>query len=94
MAEKILNFFKKKKLETKFKLAGPGHKLSEATITSQSSSGSRNECVSKRSGLSAESKVAAEAALARVQQKRDNPGFNTSYAAIQVSIEYIKHTSN
>lgn len=38
----------------------------------------------KRSGLSEESKVAADAALARLQQKRENPTFNTSLAAIQV----------
>lgn len=41
----------------------------------------------KRSGLSEESKVAAEAALARLTQKRENPSFNTSLAAIQAQVK-------
>lgn len=84
MADKIKNFFKKKKVEAKFKLAGPGHKLSESTISSQSSNSSKKEAPIKRLGLSEESKVAADAALARLSQKRENPAFNTSLAAIQV----------
>lgn len=85
MADKIKNFFKKKKVDAKFKLAGPGHKLSDSTISTQSSNSSKKEApVVKRSGLSEESKVAADAALARLQNKRINPAFNTSLAAIQV----------
>lgn len=87
MADKIKNFFKKKKVDAKFKLAGPGHKLSEATLSSQSSNSSKKDApVVKRTGLSEESKVAAEAALARLQNKRENPAFNTSLAAIQVTL--------
>ncbi|XP_068624208.1 UBX domain-containing protein 6 [Battus philenor] len=87
MADKIKKFFQKKKADAKFKLAGPGHKLTESTISSQSSDSSRKEVqVVKRSGLSAESKVAAEAALARLQQKRENPNFNTSLAAIKAQV--------
>ncbi|KAI5644661.1 PUB domain-containing protein [Phthorimaea operculella] len=41
----------------------------------------------KRAGLSEESKVAAQAALARLQQKRESPAFNTSYAAIQAQVK-------
>ncbi|CAH0714904.1 unnamed protein product, partial [Brenthis ino] len=86
MADKIKKFFQKKKADAKFKLAGPGHKLSESTF-SQSSNSSKNVPVVKRSGLSEESKVAAEAALARLQQKRDNPAFNTSLAAIKAQVK-------
>ncbi|XP_014359020.2 UBX domain-containing protein 6 [Papilio machaon] len=85
MADKIKKFFQKKKADAKFKLAGPGHKLTEST--SQSSESSKKEVpVVRRSGLSQESKVAAEAALARLQQKRDNPAFNTSLAAIKAQV--------
>ncbi|XP_052758055.1 UBX domain-containing protein 6 [Galleria mellonella] len=87
MADKIKRFFQKKKVDAKFKLAGPGHKLSESTISSQTSDSSRKDVPVKRSGLSEESKVAAEAALARLQQKRDNPAFNTSLAAIQAQVK-------
>ncbi|XP_059056204.1 UBX domain-containing protein 6 [Achroia grisella] len=88
MADKIKNFFKKKKVDAKFKLAGPGHKLSESTIRSQGSDSSRKDVPAvKRSGLSVESKVAADAALARLQQKRENPAFNTSLAAIQAQVK-------
>ncbi|XP_063834195.1 UBX domain-containing protein 6 [Ostrinia nubilalis] len=87
MADKIKKFFQKKKVDAKFKMAGPGHKLSESTMSSQSSNSMRREAeVIKRSGLSEESKVAADAALARLQQKRDNPSFNTSLAAIQAQV--------
>lgn len=85
MTDKIKKFFQKKKADAKFKLAGPGHKLSESTISSQSSGSVKKDVpIMKRSGLSQESKVAADAALARLQQKRENPAFNTSLAAIQV----------
>lgn len=84
MEKKIKQFFQKKKVEAKFKLAGPGHKLSDAATSSRSSTESRNEVVVKRSGLTEESKVAAEAALSRLSLKRENPAFNTSYAFIQV----------
>ncbi|CAG4980752.1 unnamed protein product [Colias eurytheme] len=85
MAEKIKKFFQKKKADAKFKLAGPGHRLSESSISNQSVR--REEPVVKRSGLSEESKVAAEAALARLSLKRDNPAFNTSLAAIRAQVK-------
>lgn len=87
MADKIINFFKKKKSDVQFKRAGPGHRLSEATLSSQSSTSVKNEPVVRRTGLSEESKTAAEAALARMQKKSTNPGFNTSYAAIQAQVK-------
>lgn len=36
MADKIRNFFAKKKVEKQFKKAGPGHKLSEESASSKS----------------------------------------------------------
>ncbi|XP_050356741.1 UBX domain-containing protein 6 [Nymphalis io] len=88
MAEKIKKFFQRKKIDAKFKLAGPGHKLSASTISSQSSNNSKRDLpVVKRSGLSEESKVAAEAALSRLQQTRENPAFNTSLAAIKAQVK-------
>lgn len=87
MADRIKKFFQKKKVDAKFKLAGPGHKLSEATISAQSSNASKREIPIKRSGLSEESKVAAEAALSRLSLKRENPSFNTSLAAIQAQVK-------
>ena len=86
MTDRIKKFFQKKKVDAKFKMAGPGHKLSESTLSSNGSQSSRKEAPVKRSGLSEESKVAADAALARLTQKRENPSFNTSLAAIQVGI--------
>lgn len=87
MTDRIKKFFQKKKADAKFKMAGPGHKLSESTLSSNSSHNSRKEAPVKRSGLSEESKVAAEAALARLTQKRENPSFNTSLAAIQAQVK-------
>lgn len=86
MEKKIKQFFQKKKVEAKFKLAGPGHKLTESTTSSRTSAESKSEATIKRSGLTTESKVAAEAALARLSLKRENPSFNTSYAHIQVCV--------
>nr|XP_049706286.1 UBX domain-containing protein 6 [Helicoverpa armigera]XP_049706287.1 UBX domain-containing protein 6 [Helicoverpa armigera] len=87
MADRIKKFFQKKKVDAKFKMAGPGHKLSESTLSSQSSNVSKKDAPVKRSGLSEESKVAAEAALQRLQSKRENPSFNTSLAAIQAQVK-------
>ncbi|CAG9792343.1 unnamed protein product [Diatraea saccharalis] len=88
MAEKFKKFFQKKKADAKFKLAGPGYKLSESNISSQSSNSSKKDVpVVPRAGLSEESKIAAEAALARLQKKRENPAFNTSLAAIQAQVK-------
>ncbi|XP_045518507.1 UBX domain-containing protein 6 [Pieris brassicae] len=86
MADKIKKFFQKKKADAKFKLAGPGHRLSESSISNQSVV-KKESSVVKRSGLSEESKIAADAALARLQQKRDNPAFNTSLAAIKAQVK-------
>ncbi|XP_037967264.2 UBX domain-containing protein 6 [Plutella xylostella] len=87
MADKIKKFFMKKKVDAKFKMAGKGHKLADTTSTTPSHSSSASDRMPmKRSGLSEESKVAAEAALARLQSKRENPAFNTSLAAVQAQV--------
>ena len=78
MADKIKKFFKKKKVDAMFKLAGPGHKLKEENVSQNiTSSGSSNTTV-PRSAPSTESRQAAAAALARLGgQKQDHVGFNT-----------------
>lgn len=84
MADAIKNFFKKKKVEIKFKHAGPGHKLNDSS--SSRPEVDRPVLAVARQGLSQESKVAAEAALSRLEQKRENPAFNTSLAAIRAKV--------
>lgn len=75
MADKIKKFFQKKKVDAKFKLAGPGHKLAEEK--KMLTSGSSHTAV-PRSEPSTESRQAAAAALARLGgQKQDHVGFNT-----------------
>ncbi|XP_026316157.1 UBX domain-containing protein 6 [Hyposmocoma kahamanoa] len=95
MTDKIKKFFQKKKADAKFKLAGPGHKLSDASSSTSSVSSKKDAVKPRRSGLSEESKVAADAALARLQQKRENPTFNTSLAAIQAQVrKELENESN
>lgn len=84
MADKIKKFFEKKKVEAKFKLAGPGHKLTESNNKKQSSgsSGSGRSGAAAGAGSratpSTEAQQAAAAALARLGgEKRDTPAFNT-----------------
>lgn len=87
MAEKIKKFFAKKKADTRFKLAGPGHKLSESSTTVVGPSKKKNDYVPSKVEPSEAAKQAAEAALLRVSslQKKDN-AFNTSLAAIQAKV--------
>lgn len=76
MADKIKKFFQKKKADAKFKLAGPGHKLTEEKKKITSSGGS--SAAVPRSEPSTESRQAAAAAIARLGgQKQDHVGFNT-----------------
>ncbi|PNF29425.1 UBX domain-containing protein 6 [Cryptotermes secundus] len=87
MADKIKKFFQKKKVDARFKLAGPGHRLTGEN-TSQNRTDSRSSyTVAPRSAPSTESRQAAAAALARLDgQKQDHAGFNTSLAAIQAQV--------
>lgn len=99
----LKKFFNKKKAEARFKAAGPGVKLSDSSGPSSSKAPSRPKKdvyqPPARSGLTAESKQAANAALARMEGKRaDAPGFNTSLAAIRAQakreIEAEKRVEN
>lgn len=88
MAEKIKNFFKKKKSDAKFKLAGPGHKLTESTTSYDKPATKNQYTVKPRNNLSEEARRAAEAAEARLQSKQQqDKNFNTSFAAIQAQVK-------
>ncbi|XP_076244851.1 GDI interacting protein 3 [Calliopsis andreniformis] len=85
MAEKIKSFFQKKKLNAKFVNAGKGYKLSDSTSTTVSAP--RVEPI-KRVEPTQEAKVAGQAALARLEAKKQNvTRFNTSYAAIKAQVK-------
>lgn len=107
MADKIKKFFQKKKLEAKFKLAGPGHKLTESTSSSSSSVVNKSKGEPKRQEPTDATRQAAEAALLRLSGQRKDTAFNTSLAAIQAQVrkeleaekktkgeEAIPHTSS
>lgn len=87
---KIKRFFSKKKEEAAFKLKlggalGQGHTLNAQNTeasTSGHKSGQSSYIPPKRKELSEEARVAAAAALARVD-KKDSKEFNTSLAAIK-----------
>ena len=63
MASAIKRFFEKKKLDTKFKVAGSGHKLNDAGAQRPTSSGSSKPTMRKQPSNSASR--AGEAALLR-----------------------------
>jgi UBX domain-containing protein 6 len=87
MADKIKKFFKKKTADAKFKLAGPGHKLTEETVPQKITSSGSSSTPVPRSEPSTESRQAAAAALARLGgQRKDHVGFNTSLATIQAQV--------
>lgn len=78
MADKIKKFFQRKKVDAKFKLAGPGHKLTEETVSQKIASSGSSYTAVPRSEPSTESRQAAAAALARLgDQRQDHVGFNT-----------------
>lgn len=92
MAEKIKKFFAKKKLDAKFKLAGPGRRLDDSSSTSVAVAAGGKD---KKANIPAQSRTepsdanrqAAEAALARLQiSQRKDTAFNTSLAAIQAQV--------
>lgn len=85
MAEKIKKFFAKKKADAKFKLAGPGHKLSESSSTVVPPKKDKYMPAPKGE-QSAASRQAAEAALARLNSQTKETAFNTSLAAIQAQV--------
>lgn len=87
MNEKIKKFFARKKLDAKFKLAGPGHKLTESTASSATSNNKKPGYIPQTSReLTDATKQAAEAALARMGGPKKDYAFNTSLAAIQAQV--------
>lgn len=85
MAEKIKKFFSRKKADAKFKLAGPGRKLNDESSSSKPTSHPNAYKPPPRKDLSQESRLAAQAALMRLNEKKSpNPTFNTSISAIKV----------
>ncbi|XP_077288827.1 GDI interacting protein 3 [Arctopsyche grandis] len=88
MAEKIKKFFSRKKADAKFKLAGPGRKLNDESSSSKPASNPNAYKPLPRKDLSQESRLAAQAALMRLnEKKRDNPTFNTSISAIKAQVK-------
>jgi UBX domain-containing protein 6 len=78
MADKIKKFFQKKKVDAKFKLAGPGYKLTGENASQCSNKSSSSCSAVPRSAPSTESRQAAAAALARLGgQRQDHAAFNT-----------------
>ncbi|OQR79071.1 UBX domain-containing protein 6-like [Tropilaelaps mercedesae] len=85
MADKIRNFFSKKKIEKQFKKAGPGHRLSEESSTSSSVAqppvpGPSASTTRRAPGPSETASRAGAAALARLGAQKD---VNFSLAAIR-----------
>ncbi|KAK9878483.1 hypothetical protein WA026_022379 [Henosepilachna vigintioctopunctata] len=106
MAEKIRNFFAKKKRDALFKGLGPGHKLNDSASSSTSSVPKPKESI-KRSEPTEATRQAAEAALIRLSGQKKDTQFNTSAAAIRTkviqkleaekkasSVDATPHTSN
>ncbi|RZF40628.1 hypothetical protein LSTR_LSTR007511 [Laodelphax striatellus] len=88
MADKIRKFFEKKKVEAKFKMAGPGHKLTDSKPAPKETS--KSAAQTSRAALSDEAKQAAAAALARLggaPPKADAVNLNRSLAAIQAQVK-------
>lgn len=79
MADNLKKFFKKKKLEFKFKKAGPGHRLDENASSSAPPQSPQKSSVS-RIEPSAEARHAAAAALARFENR------TTTTAGLLVSL--------
>ncbi|RWS22131.1 UBX domain-containing protein 6-like protein, partial [Leptotrombidium deliense] len=66
--EKLTDFFKKKKLQAKFKTAGPGHKLSESRSSQPQPQPPQQKHVPREQKTSSASSAAGAAALKRFEQ--------------------------
>ncbi|XP_047000984.1 UBX domain-containing protein 6 [Schistocerca americana] len=87
MADKIKQFFQKKKVDAKFKRAGKGYKLTDEQPRSNTVTPKSSVPTTSRSALSAEASQAAAAAMARLGgQKLDSATAFTSLAAIQAQV--------
>ncbi|XP_065200657.1 UBX domain-containing protein 6 [Planococcus citri] len=87
MAENIKKFFKKTKVDLKFKKAGPGQRLNEET---KKPSPRAEEPSFSRVEPTAEAKQAAAAALARIQNTSGPAGFNKSSLYSKAKSEVAK----
>lgn len=87
MAENIKKFFKKTKVDLKFKKAGPGQRLNEET---KKPSPRAEEPTFSRVEPTAEAKQAAAAALARIQNTPGPAGFNKSSLYSKAKSEVAK----
>nr|AEQ55313.1 UBX domain-containing protein [Locusta migratoria manilensis] len=87
MADKIKQFFQKKKVDAKFKRAGKGYKLTDEQPRPNTATPKNTVPTTSRSALSMEASQAAAAAMARLGgQKQDSPTAFTSLAAIQAQV--------
>lgn len=87
MADKIKKFFAKKKADAKFKLAGPGHKLSDSSTTVVGpTKQNKSTYTPSKVEPSEATRQAAEAAMVRLQGQKKDTAFNTSFAAIQAKV--------
>lgn len=73
MSDKLKKFFQKKKVDVKFKRAGPGHRLNEDT-TSKNLPKTGEASKTCRVEPTDEAKQAAAAALARFESKKSTTG--------------------
>ncbi|KAK2585180.1 hypothetical protein KPH14_008678 [Odynerus spinipes] len=88
MADKIKAYFQKKKMNTKFMNAGKGYKLNEDSSKSGSSTIVQEKEEIRRVEPTEEAKTAGQAALARLEAKKNDMNtFNMSYAAIQARVK-------
>lgn len=86
MADKIKKFFAKKKVDAKFKLAGPGHKMTASSSSQQSPQQKKQDKYAPQQAVQTEAKrQAAEAALLRLSSQKKDSGFN-SLSAIQAQV--------
>lgn len=86
MADKIKKFFARKKVDAKFKLAGPGHKMTGSSTSQQSSQQKKQDKYTPAQAVQTEAKrQAAEAALLRLSSQKKDSGFN-SLSAIQAQV--------
>lgn len=87
MVDKIKTFFRKKKVDQRFMNAGKGYKLNEDNSNSETSAIIQAREEIKRAEPSEEAKIAGQAALTRIEAKKnDMRKFNTSYAKIQARV--------
>nr|CAH0113438.1 unnamed protein product [Daphnia galeata] len=81
--DKIKKFFEKKKADTKFKLAGEGHKLNETVQQPTVNKSLIHSQVRSEASTSAAQQQAAAAALARLEKKKDPTPQQRSAAIIR-----------